>query len=193
MRRIPFLLVAAATALALSGSVLAAAVRTTASPSNSTLPTISGTARSGQTLTAASGSWSGTTPISYSYQWQRCNSSGSSCGTIAGATNQNYVASSGDVGKTVRVQVTATNADGSNQALSAATGTVAAAGSAPASTRQPNPSGKAQEGQTVTVDNGSWSGLAPITFSYQWQSCSAGRGLHRHRRCDRPELPGRDE
>jgi hypothetical protein len=125
-------------------------------------------------LTAANGSWSGVTPISYAYEWQRCNSSGSSCGSIGKATKQNYVASKGDVGKTIRVEVTATNADGKSQALSAATGAIAALGSAPANTKQPNPSGTPQEGQTVTVDNGNWTGGQPLTFSYQWQSCTAG-------------------
>lgn len=173
MRRIRLLLVASASVLALSGSALAASLRTTASPTNSALPTIGGTDRSGQTLTATSGTWAGTTPISYAYQWQRCNSSGSSCATIGGATNQNYVASSSDVGMTIRVEVSASNSDGSNQALSAPTGTVAALGTAPASTKQPDPSGKAEDGQTVTVDNGSWTGSKPITFSYQWQSCIA--------------------
>jgi hypothetical protein len=174
MKRIPLLLVALASVLALPGSVLAAAARTTVSPTNSSLPTISGTARSGETLTGASGTWSGTTPISYAYAWQRCNSSGSGCASIAGATNQNYVASSGDVAATIRVQVTASNSDGSNQALSDPTGSVAAEGTVPASTQQPDPSGKAQDGQTVTVNNGSWSGQKPITFSYQWQSCLTG-------------------
>ena len=45
-------------------------------PATPSLPTISGTAQSGQTLTASPGSWSGTQPITYAYQWQRCNSSG---------------------------------------------------------------------------------------------------------------------
>ena len=174
MRRIPLLLLAVASVLAVSGSAFAASLRTTVSPANSALPSISGTDRSGQTLTATSGSWSGATPISYAYQWQRCNPSGSGCATIGGATNQNYVLSSGDVGRTIRVQVTASNSDGSNQALSAPTGTVAAFETVPANTKQPNPSGKAEEGQTVTVDDGSWSGQKPITFSYQWQSCIAG-------------------
>ena len=175
MRRIPFVLVAlTGFLLVVSGSALASARQMAASPTNSSAPTIGGTARSGETLTATSGSWAGGTPITYAYQWQRCNSSGSSCGTIGGATNQNYVASAGDVNKTIRVQVTATNSDGSNQALSAPTATIAASGNAPTSTKQPNPTGTAQVGQTITVDNGSWSGQKPITFSYQWQSCTAG-------------------
>ena len=175
MRRIPLLLVVIASVLPLlAASALAAAVRTAASPPvNSSLPTISGTAQQGHTLTAANGSWGGVTPIAYTYQWQRCNSAGSSCGSISKATNQNYVASSGDVGRTIRVEVTATNADGKGQALSAATGTIANLGSAPANTKQPDPSGTAQDGQTITVNTGTWSGLQPITFTYQWQSCTA--------------------
>jgi CHRD domain len=175
MRRIPLLLVAVAGALTvLSGSALAGAQRTAASPPvNSSLPNITGTARSGQTLTASSGTWGGLTPITYAYQWQRCNSSGSSCGSIGSATNQNYVASSGDVDRTIRVEVTASNADGKTQALSDATAAIAAPGTAPANTKQPNPSGTAQDGQTITVDNGTWSGQSPITFTYQWQSCTA--------------------
>ena len=176
MRRITILLALMASALAvMSGSALASVARTVASPpANTSLPTISGTAREGQTLTASNGSWGGATPITYAYQWQRCNSSGSSCGSIGKATNQNYVVSHTDVDNTIRVEVTATNADGTSQALSAASAAVAPlSGNAPANTKQPNPSGTAQEGQTVKVDNGSWSGLKPITFTYQWQSCTA--------------------
>lgn len=174
MRRIPLLLVAIAGALMLmAGSAFAGAARTAASPDNSSLPTISGTAQTGHTLNASNGTWSGTAPIAYTYEWQRCNSSGSSCGSIGGATNQNYVASSSDIGHTIRVDVTATNADGKSQALSAATAQIAPTGNAPANTKQPDPAGTAEDGKTVTVDNGTWTGLQPITYTYQWQSCTA--------------------
>jgi hypothetical protein len=174
MTRIPILLGVIASVLALtSASALATVAATAASPpGNTTLPTISGTAQEGQTLSVANGSWSGATPISYSYQWQRCNSSGSSCGSIAAATEQNYVASSSDLGDTIRVAVSASNSDGTTQALSTATAKIVQPGSAPANTQQPNPSGIAQDGQTVSVDTGTWSGLNPITFSYQWQTCT---------------------
>jgi len=173
MKRFPLLLIVIAGVFALLvGSALAATSRSTASPDNTALPTISGTAQQGHTLTAANGTWSGTTPITYTYRWQRCNSSGSSCGNIAGATNQNYVASSGDVGRTIRVAVTGTNADGTSQALSAATDTIGAPGSVPANTKQPDPSGTAMDGQTITVSHGTWTGLQPITFTYQWQTCT---------------------
>jgi hypothetical protein len=54
-----------------------------AAPKNTERPTISGTARVGQTLTANPGSWSGN-PDAFSYQWQRCDADGSNCGDIAG-------------------------------------------------------------------------------------------------------------
>src|ERR687887_1310887 len=71
--------------LAGSGSASSSAV-----PANTSPPTISGTAREGQTLTASTGSWSGTEPISYTFQWHRCSSSVSDCSAIAGATNTTY-------------------------------------------------------------------------------------------------------
>jgi hypothetical protein len=174
MRRIPLLLVVIAGVLSLlTASAFAAAARTASPPANGTLPSITGTAQQGHTLTASNGSWVGSAPITFTYQWQSCNSTGSSCSSIGGAKSQNYVASSGDVGRTIRVQVTGTNADGTSQALSGPTAVIAGPGNAPANTKQPDPSGTVQEGHTITVNHGSWSGTAPITFTYQWQSCTA--------------------
>ena len=99
-----------------------------ATPSVPTLksaPTISGSAQQGQTLTAAAGTWSGSTPMTYSYQWQRCNSSGGSCTSVAGSA-ASYALGAGDVGSTMRVSVTATNSIGSATASSAPTSVVAA-------------------------------------------------------------------
>jgi hypothetical protein len=90
-------------------------------PSNDTLPATSGTAQEGQTLTASAGTWSGTTPMTYIYQWQRCDSAGAACAAIAGATGTTYVLTAGDVGHTARVSVTASNSAGSATAASAAT------------------------------------------------------------------------
>ena len=86
--------------------------------STRSLPTISGTAQDGQTLTASPGSWTGTQPITYAYQWRRCNTSGASCADIAGATGSSYLATSADVGSTMRVVVTATNSAGTATATS---------------------------------------------------------------------------
>ncbi len=96
-----------------------------AAPTNTTLPTVSGTATEGEVLSATSGSWSGN-PTSYQYKWQDCDASGAGCAAISGATSASYRLGSGDVGHTVRVSVTATNEGGSTAASSAATATVAA-------------------------------------------------------------------
>lgn len=144
-----------------------------APPSSTSPPTISGEARVGQTLTASSGSWSGDAPITYAYQWRRCDDDGADCSDISGATGQTYVVDSDDRGHTLRVQVTATNADGSAQALSDPTAVIAAAGATPANTAKPTISGTAREGQTLTASNGSWSGTTPLSFSYRWTRCSA--------------------
>ncbi|HUF83979.1 MAG TPA: PKD domain-containing protein, partial [Acidimicrobiia bacterium] len=91
-------------------------------PQNTSPPTISGAAQAGQTLTASPGGWSGTEPITYAYEWQRCDQSGSNCTPIA--TGQSYTATDGDVGFTLRVSVTATNTAGSATASSDPSGVV---------------------------------------------------------------------
>lgn len=93
-------------------------------PSNTSAPTISGTAQEGQKLTATTGTWSSSAAVTYTFQWQRCNASGSACVDIAGATSQDYVVATADVGNTLRVVVTATNTDGSGKANSAPTAVV---------------------------------------------------------------------
>jgi hypothetical protein len=83
----------------------AAAARTSAAPSNTTSPSVSGTEKSGSTLTASNGTWSNS-PTSYTYQWRRCETDGTSCGDIVGATDRTYALTSNDVRHTIRVAVT---------------------------------------------------------------------------------------
>ena len=96
-------------------------------PRSTAPPTITGTAQVGQTLTANPGTWNGDQPVVFSFQWLRCNSSGNSCATIGGATNQTYTAGDADRDSTLRVQVRAQNRDGSTTAMSRATARIAAA------------------------------------------------------------------
>jgi hypothetical protein len=112
-------------------SVQNGASTTPTPPVNTSPPIISGTPQDGQTLTASTGSWSGTQPITYGYQWQRCDSGGANCVAIAGATGPTYLATSADVGRTLRVVVTATNSAGSAAATSAATTVVQATSTQP--------------------------------------------------------------
>ena len=150
----------------------AAPAQTAAVPSNTALPTISGSAVQGQTLTASPGSWSGDTPITFAYQWQRCNSGGSSCSSISGETGTSRLIDSGDVGSTLRVKVTATNASGSTSATSNATAVVTSSGSGkPVNTAEPTITGSAAQGQILTATTGTWTGGTPLTFTYQWRRC----------------------
>jgi subtilisin family serine protease len=94
------------------------------SPENTSLPTISGTAEEGQTLTVSHGAWSNS-PSSYSDQWAKCNASGASCTAIAGATGLTYKLPATYVGDTLRVQESASSGSGSGAAvISAATAKV---------------------------------------------------------------------
>lgn len=93
-------------------------------PVNTALPTISGSAIQGSVLTASNGSWSGTTPMTFAYQWRRCNKTGAVCADITGATATTYTVASGDVNLTLRVRVTATNSAGSSSATSDKTAVV---------------------------------------------------------------------
>ena len=101
------------------------------SPANTSPPAVSGTAQSGQTLSASTGAWTGTAPISYGYQWQRCNSSGTGCQNVTGSIASTYPLGSPDVGSTIRVSVTATNNNGKASAVSAVTALVVAPSSDP--------------------------------------------------------------
>jgi acid phosphatase type 7 len=96
--------IATAATFALPAAALAATPPTNTSP-----PTISGTPRQGQLLTADHGQWNGTEPISYSYQWRRCTTVGSPCVDVPGATEQTFRLTATDVGATIVVAVTADN------------------------------------------------------------------------------------
>ena len=145
-------------------------------PSNTSPPTISGTAREGETFTASSGSWSGSAPITFTYRWQRCKNNGNNCSNISGATKQTYTLENGDAGHTFRVSVTATNSDGSANAVSGPSDVVA--NGQPVNTALPAISGTAKAGETLTISNGSWTGN-PTSFNYQWRRCSpSGDNCH---------------
>jgi hypothetical protein len=109
--------------------------RTAAAPTNSNPPTISGKAQVGELLKADNGTWTGN-PTSFTYQWRICDQNGAGCHDITGATGNEYTLKSGDQGNTIRVAVTAKNADGSATATSVPSGVIAAASS---STPAPSP------------------------------------------------------
>jgi hypothetical protein len=163
--------------------VVAAAAPTQVAPRVTGLPSIRGTAQAGATVTATSGSWSGTAPISFSYGWVRCGagggaSDGSNCPAIPGATGTAYVLTPADVGARLRVRVTASNRAGAATAASRATSAIrpAAGPAAPQNAQEPAISGTAIQGQTLATTAGAWTGVTPISLSYQWVRCGADGG-----------------
>jgi hypothetical protein len=157
-------------AVALFGAGVAAA-RSTAVPQNTAQPTISGNAREGDTLTADNGSWSNS-PTRYAYQWQRCTSSGAGCADVTGAQSTTYTVASADVDRTLRVEVTASDADGQSTATSKVTELVSSKAD-PVNTAKPTVSGTAKVGEELSADPGTWTG-GVTSFAYQWQRCFAG-------------------
>ncbi len=106
----------------------ASAVVRALKPTNTKLPAISGSATVGQLLTVSEGGWEGTTPLSYSYQWQLCDAAGSACSEVPGATSSSYRVLASQLGGSLRAVTTASNSAGSSSATSAATASVQANG-----------------------------------------------------------------
>lgn len=79
-----------------------------------------------------------------------------------------YTPGGGDAGKTITVIQTATNIGGVATASASATIAAAPPGPVPVNTVLPAISGTPQEGQTLTVTNGTWSN-APTGYTRQWK------------------------
>ena len=138
------------------------------------VPTVNGTARVSQTLTAATSNIAdadGLTNVSYIYQWIRVD--GNSESNISSATSSSYQVVAADVGKTLKVKVSFTDDDSNTEELtSAATSTVVTAVQVnnPA-TGAPTISGTARVGRTLTAGSGTIAdddGLTNVSYTYQW-------------------------
>jgi hypothetical protein len=140
-------------------------------PRNTARPSIAGIPRERQTLTASPGTWTGTAPIRYAYQWVRCSAQLSNCSTVRGRTSRSYALGAGDVGRRLIVVVTATNSAGGATA-DATTETIGPRGTAPRNTAPPTITGTAVGGQTLTAANGTWSGTS-VSYAYRWLRCDA--------------------
>jgi hypothetical protein len=141
-------------------------------PANAALPVVSGTAQVGRSLSASSGSWTGTAPMTYGYQWEDCDSTGAACTVIGGASGSGYTLKSSDQGHTVRAVVTAANSVGSGSASSAQTAVVTAA---------PAPAGGLNglhvSGNRFVDNNGNVVQLHGVNFSGPEYACVQGWGI----------------
>jgi hypothetical protein len=86
-------------------------VAATGQPTNTVRPSITGDAVVGSTLTADTGTWTGSP--TFAYQWLQCDRFGGGCVQVVGANGKTYGVRMADVSGTLRVDVTAKNASGS--------------------------------------------------------------------------------
>ncbi|MEV7398033.1 hypothetical protein [Aeromicrobium sp. NPDC092404] len=150
----------------MTASASATSPQTAAVPAPTALghavPTITGTPKVGETLTANEGTW---TPdgVAFTYQWRAEGA------PISGATARTYAPTAADVGKRIQVTVTGSKPGWlTTFATSAATAAVVPAAAQPVvNSVAPTLSGTPKVGQTMTVNPGTWS-PAGVTFTYQW-------------------------
>ena len=136
-------------ALLVIGAAATAAPRV--APVNIEPPTITGTPRVGEALTAQNGTWANS-PTEFRYRWLRCNPLGNSCVLLA-ADGKTYRVAQADVGRTLRVRVTAVNADGATNARSEQTAVVTS-GAPLTNTARPTITGEARVGQELSANEG---------------------------------------
>lgn len=128
-------------------------------PTATTAPAITGTAKTGGSLTATNGQWS-TTGLSFSRQWLRAGT------PIAGATGTTYQVTPDDVGQALTVAVTATKA-GFSDGTAASGAVTPTVGDAPTATTAPAVTGTPKVGATLTASSGTWS-QSGVSHRYQW-------------------------
>ena len=163
-------------------------------PVNTERPAISGSARYGQTLTGTQGVWTGAQPMTFTYQWRRCDDAGNNCADLPSATALTYTLGTDEIGGRVHLRVTATNADGSSNQRSWNSAVII---SEPINTALPSLSGVAPSRATPErLGNAVLIGSETITAEFQehWfedpsafvavtPKMDAGRRSHRYRAC----------
>jgi hypothetical protein len=155
------------TASAVAAAPVTAVVQPT-TPDNVNAPTVSGNAVTGAVLAATTGDWTDPS-VSYVYSWERCTTGGV-CAPISGTSADTYRIGLEDLGSTLRVTVTASNAAGAGVASSSPTTPVTFGG--PANSVLPTIGGDLLVGSTLSVSTGTWSD-PQAALGVVWQRCAA--------------------
>lgn len=130
-----------------------------------TPPAISGTPADGETLTATTGTWA-RDPRTLLVEWLRC--AGDDC--VAVGHGGSHELTPDDVGRRLRVRVTATNDGGSTTATSEPTAEIAPP-TPPRPLTAPTVSGVPTVGRTLTAADGTWSGRQ-LAVTRRWLRCT---------------------
>ena len=144
-------------------------------PSAASAPAISGTPRVGSLLIEIGAQWT-QSPTSFAFQWWRCRAG--ACSVIPGASADFYTLTTADLGATIKVSESASNAGGTGVAVSsAAVGPIVAAPSPPPPVNGPSPAQiRAVLGHVVGAPARARTGAkAPGTFTLTLSAPSAGR------------------
>jgi Ca2+-binding RTX toxin-like protein len=150
----------------------------TGPPRNVSYPTInlqSGDSQPvvGHFVSASVGTWDGAFFITYKYQWKRCDAAdplNGTCVDIDGATSSFYTPVTADTGKRLRVQVTATNSQGTASQNSESSAPVVATAAHLSVT--PQILGGNTVDSMMSLSGAVWLGSPPFTFTYSWRRCN---------------------
>ena len=169
-----------------AASAATAAVAGTAVRSTPSAPTVNGTAQRGSTLTSTPGTWTGIGNV-YSYQWQR--DGGSGFDRHHGRDRHHLHA-----GRRRRGRAAAPRGHrhqpGRDRDRRPATRRSPVASAPPVNTVAPVLSGTPQRGSTLSVSQGTWSGVGN-TYAYQWQTSTDGTTWTNVAGATDAELPAR--
>ena len=143
-------------------------------PVNLTAPLISGSPKAfpfGSVISGSTGSWSGLSPITFTFQWLYCDwLNPPQCAPIPLATSSSYAPSGDYIGFRLQLKITAKNSAGSDSAFSGLS--VPVTGDLPVNTVSPKIlAGSIEVGSTLTTDTGAFSGATPLHYTYQWMKC----------------------
>ena len=137
-------------------------------------PTITGTVRVGEELTADTSGIAdadGLNNAVFAYQWL------SDDAEIGGAAGSTYTLTEDDEGRTIQVRVTFTDDLGNETTLTSAATEAVDAKRNTAATGRPTISGTVRVGETLTADTtgiGDADGLTNVSYSYQWVVTDGG-------------------
>lgn len=143
-------------------------------PLNSAAPTIDADPKLGVAVSASSGTWGGSP--TFTYAWYSCTNSGAAtsnlpgdCTAIRNATAASFTPTTSELGKRLRVLVTATNSVDTRTYVSAASAAVA---QAPSVSNTPSISGTAKYGSLLTATSGTWKATPTASYAYKWLRCT---------------------
>ncbi|WP_191412333.1 hypothetical protein [Salinibacterium sp. ZJ70] len=156
-----------------AGGVYASAIGT---PVNTAVPTISGIAAVGSTLTLNTGGWAGTPTPTIAIYWLRCQMPISAtfttvpvgCAVIPGANGTTYTVTTADRDTYLTAQVAGNNSLGFALAGAMSQRPVGF----PVNVSAPTVSGAPKVGATWTANPGTWVGDPTPTMAIHWLRCS---------------------